>query len=218
MQNYNSDIDELSLKYPELDVCIPDIKAACKLITSTYLEGGKLLICGNGGSCSDAGHIVGELMKSFEVSRPVKKGLPDRLMDISSERGSLLAEKLEQGLPAISLNAHEALLSAVLNDIGGDFVFAQQVLGYGQEGDALLAISSSGNSQNVVDAVITAKATGLKVIGLTGKTGGKMNQFCEVLIGAPSEITSKIQEYHLPIYHTICKVVEQKIFGNHDKL
>jgi len=205
-------INELCQEYPELGSCAKGIKAACNLVSDCYLQGGKVLTCGNGGSCSDAGHIVGELMKSFEASRSIGKGLAGRLMGISPDRGNILASKLEQGLPAISLNAHDALTSAVLNDIGADFVFAQQVVGYGVKGDVLIAISTSGNSRNVVDAAITARAMDLYVIGLVGQDGGKLKEFCDVAICAPSVKTRKVQEYHLPIYHSICKAVEHHIF------
>lgn len=200
------------MEYPDLGRCAKEIEAACKLVTDCYLQGGKVLTCGNGGSCSDAGHIVGELMKSFETCRPIKQRLAKKLMSISPDRGKILAGKLELGLPAISLNAHEALTSAVLNDIGADFVFAQQVVGFGATGDVLVAISSSGNSRNVVDAAITARAMDLRVIGLVGQDGGKLKEFCDVAICAPAVKTRKVQEYHLPIYHTICKTVENNIF------
>jgi D-sedoheptulose 7-phosphate isomerase len=143
--------------------------------------------------------------------------IPDshkKLLAISEERGNYLAGKLQQGLPAISLTAHNALLSAVANDIDAELVFAQQVIGYGNTGDVLIGISSSGNSQNVVDAIITAKAKGMVVIGLTGETGGKMKTFCDILINVPERRTSFVQELHLPVYHTICLMVENSLFGN----
>jgi len=200
--------------FPALKVCENDILSACDLLISCYRNEGKLLVCGNGGSCSDAGHIVGELMKSFEAKRPVSKELSEELMRISPERGEQLAAKLEVGLPAISLNAHEGLLSAVLNDIGGDFVFAQQVVGYGNKGDVLIAISSSGNSQNVLDATVVARAKGLKTIGLTGESGGKLKEYCDITICVPATSTAVVQEFHLPVYHFLCKSVEQNIFNS----
>jgi D-sedoheptulose 7-phosphate isomerase len=211
--NGNHHFTELLKAHPELEVCMPDIKAACNAVVACYQGGGKLLICGNGGSSADADHIVGEMMKRFEIRRPIARKLAAKLIGISPERGTILASGLEKGLPAISLTAHTALVSAITNDTGGDFVFAQQLMGYGKEGDVLIALSSSGNSQNVVDAVITARALDLRIIGLTGMTGGKMKQFCDILICIPAAGTCKIQEYHLPVYHTICKVVEQTIFG-----
>lgn len=170
------------------------------------------MVCGNGGSASDADHIVGELMKSFSK----KRGLPDawanKLGQLSEGRGALLASKLEKGLPAISLNAHGGLISAISNDIGGDFVFAQQVVGYGRKNDVLLALSTSGNSQNVMDACLTARAMGLKVVGLLGEGGGKVKAWCDVAVCVPATDTAAVQEYHLPVYHTLCTMVEEAFF------
>ena len=171
-------LDKLIKRYPVLEVCKEDIRDAGNMIIDSYKNSGQLLTCGNGGSSSDAEHIVGELMKSFSKKRPIDSDLAKALEGVSEDRGSLIASKLEKGLSAISLNAHGALVSAVSNDIGGDFIFAQQVIGYGRKNDVLLGISTSGNSQNVVDACIVAKAKGLKVITLTGEKGGKMKELC----------------------------------------
>lgn len=205
---------ELLKAHPGLKVCMPGIEAACDVLVTCYQQGAKLLVCGNGGSSADSDHIVGEMMKSFEIRRPISREFAGKLAEISPERGIMLATGLERGLPAISLSAHTALVSAITNDMGADYGFAQQVAGYGKEGDVLLAVSTSGNSRNVTDALITAKALNLNTIGLTGMTGGMMKQYCDILICIPAEGTSKIQEYHLPVYHTICKVVEQRIFWN----
>ena len=159
-------------------------------------------------------HIVGELMKGFEHKRPVKDELNRALLATDGERGEYLARKLQQGLPAISLTAHNALITAVANDTDANLIFAQQIVGYGNVGDVLIAISSSGNSQNVIDALVTAKAMGLVVIGLTGETGGKMKSFCDILINVPAERTAFVQELHLPIYHSLCLMVENHFFGN----
>ena len=189
------------------------IKSAAELIVNCYQKGGKVLTCGNGGSASDADHIVGELMKSFEAHRPLDLKLQDGLKTISPERGNLLAEKLQQGLPAVSLTVHNALITAVANDINGDVIFAQQVTGLGKAGDVLIGLSTSGNSQNVVDAMIVAKAKGLTTIGFTGETGGKMRDLCDVLINVPEKRTAYVQELHLPVYHAICMMVEQEMFS-----
>ena len=199
-------------RYPALKVCEKEIKAAGILLIDSYKNQGQLLTCGNGGSCADADHIVGEIVKSFSKKRLLKNDFKDKLIEISEKGGALLASKLEQGLPAISLNAHNALITAISNDIGGDFIFAQQIMGYGQKGDVLLGISTSGNSQNVVNACITAKAKGLKVIALTGETGGKIKEFTDVAICVPSTKTPDIQEFHLPIYHALCIMVEEAFF------
>jgi len=207
-------IDQLCERYPSLTTVKPGIEKACNQLIACYEQGGKVLVCGNGGSCSDADHIVGELMKSFELKRPIQSTVQEKLAKIDPERGSYLASRLQQGLSAISLTAHSALATAVSNDIDGTLIFAQQVTGYGKEGDVLIGISSSGNSQNVVDACMVAKAMNLKVIGLTGETGGKMRAFCDTLINVPGKRTAFIQELHLPVYHLLCLVVEHHFFGN----
>ena len=186
---------------------------AAELLIETYQNGGKVLVCGNGGSSADAGHIVGELMKSFEAKRPLKSEIQQKLRLQFGERGILLAEKLQQGLPAISLSEHTSLITAISNDLGGDFIFAQQVAGYGNPGDVLLALSTSGNARNVLDALMVAKAKGLKTIGMTGETGGKMKEFYDVLINVPETRTAYVQELHLPVYHALCMIVEKEIFG-----
>jgi phosphoheptose isomerase len=205
-------LNELVGRYPVLESCKDDIREASMKIIDCYLKGGKLLVCGNGGSCSDADHIVSELMKSFEKKRPIDKTLQDSLASVSGERGNWIAERLQNALPAISLNAHTALYSAISNDIDASLAFAQQVLGYGQADDVLLAISTSGNSGNVIDAAITAKAKGLLVIGLTGESGGRMKEYCNVTINVPSSNTPEVQEFHLPVYHTICRIIEERFF------
>ena len=205
-------ITKLVERYPVLKICQKDIEKAADLLVKSYENKGKLLICGNGGSSSDSDHIVGELMKSFSKKRPIKADFSEKLKTISTERGGNLAENLERALPAISLSAHSALTSAVSNDIGGDFIFAQQVVGYGNKEDVLLGITTSGNSKNIIDAAITAKAKGLTIIGLTGETGGDLKQYCDVTICVPSKITPVVQEYHLPVYHILCQIVEHKFF------
>lgn len=206
-------VKELIERYPELLAVENEIRKAAESLIACYEQGGKVLVCGNGGSCSDSDHIVSELMKGFEHKRPVTEELKAHLKEINGDRGAYLAEKLQLGLPAISLTAHSGLITAVANDTDANLIFAQQVVGYGIEGDVLIAISSSGNSQNVIDALITAKAKGLTVIGLTGETGGEMNHFCDVLINVPGTRTAFVQELHLPVYHTLCLMVENHFFG-----
>jgi len=184
------------------------------MIIKTFTAGGKLLICGNGGSSSDSDHLVGELMKSFEIKRPLDISFKERLAEISDTRGKYLGEKLEHGLPAISLSAHTALTTALCNDIDPDLVFAQQVIGYGTEKDMIIGISTSGNSRNVIDACITARAMNMTVIGITGKTGGKLKEYCDILINVPGDSTASAQELQLPVYHTICRIVEDHFYGN----
>ncbi|MCE1197544.1 MAG: SIS domain-containing protein [Marinilabiliales bacterium] len=208
-------IDNLTERYPVLEPLKAAITEACDKLIRCYESGGKLLVCGNGGSCSDSDHIVGELMKSFELKRPVSSDLQTKLQELSPDRGRYLAQNLQQGLPAISLTTHSALITAVANDIHADIIFAQQVVGYGKPGDVLLGISSSGNSRNVVDACLVAKAMGLEVIGLTGETGGKMKELCDTLINVPGRRTAFVQELHLPVYHLLCLVIEHHFFGKH---
>ncbi len=193
---------DLFERYPQLNICAKDIEKALELMVDTYKNGGKILVCGNGGSASDADHIVGELMKGFLKDRKVTdERIPQELR-----------EKLQGALPAISLSAHTSLMTATINDNDADMIFAQQVYGYAKENDLLIAISTSGNSKNVVNAVKVAKALNVKAVALTGKTGGMLKNMADVTICAPSTETYKIQEYHLPIYHYLCAKVEKEFF------
>ncbi len=200
-------------RYSELQPLKEQVAAAAELIIENYKNGGKVLVCGNGGSCSDADHIVGELMKSFEGRRPLAKELQEELIRLSPETGKMLAEKLQQGLPAISLTVHQSLITAIANDISGEVIYAQQVVGWGNKGDVLIGLSTSGNSQNVIDAMIVARAKGLKTIGMTSETGGKMREWSDVLINVPQRRTAYVQELHLPVYHALCMMVEIEFFG-----
>ncbi len=213
----NTIIQNLILRHPALEACRTDIAAACESVIGSYETGGKVLTCGNGGSAADADHIVGELMKSFEGRRPLDESLWRDLVEVDPSRGAYLAERLQTGLPAISLNAHTALITAVANDIDPSLIFAQQVAAYGREEDVLIALSTSGNSKNVLDAAITAKAMGMSVIGMTGEDGGKLKEFCDIAIRVPAQRTAEVQEYHLPVYHAICKAVEEAFFGNDER-
>ena len=207
-------LEELIARYPQLEPLKDEIQKAADALISCYVNGNKVLTCGNGGSSADSDHIVGELMKGFEHKRPVSDAVKSQLVAVSDERGNYLAEKLQHGLPAISLTVHSALITAVANDTDANLIFAQQVMGYGNQGDILIGISSSGNSQNVVDALITARAKGLFVIGLTGETSGRMKQFCDILLNVPGKRTAFVQELHLPVYHALCLIVENHFFGN----
>jgi len=205
-------IEEMIRRHPLLLPVKNEIERSAAVIIECFQKGGKLLACGNGGSSADSDHIVGEFMKGFEQMRPVAESLKKKLIALSADRGKYLSEKLQQGLPAISLTAHNALITAISNDTDSNLVFAQQIVGYGNPGDVLIAISSSGNSQNILDAVITARSKDMTIIGLTGKTGGKMKDLCDILINVPEIHTALVQELHLPVYHTICRVVEQSLF------
>jgi len=207
-------LNELVERYPQLMQVKDKIGKAADCLISCYQNGGKVLVCGNGGSSSDSDHIVGELMKGFEQKRNLVEKIKNELILKGGERGKYLSEKLQQGLPAISLSAHSGLISAIANDTDADLIFAQQVIGYGNEGDVLLALTTSGNSQNIIDAIITAKAKGMTVIGLTGETGGKIASQCDILINVPGKSTAYVQELHLPVYHVLCLITESSFFIN----
>lgn len=207
-------IQRLVERYPDLDACTSDIIAAFQLCADTYHLSGKMLLCGNGGSASDCDHIVGELMKGFLSKRPVPFAFRDSLVkEWDEQEGEYLADHLQQALPAISLTNHSALITAFANDVEPEMIFAQQVYGYGKKGDVLLALSTSGNSTNVLRAVQTARAIGMSTIGLTGKHGGRLKELSDVTITVPWERTPDIQERHLPIYHVLCTLLEKEFFG-----
>ena len=200
-------------RYPKLIVCREDIIRAYELLEIAYSSGRKLLVSGNGGSASDSEHIVGELMKEFKLKRKVYRQQADALKQIDSELGQILADNLQGALPAISLTGHSSLTTAFMNDAMPELVFAQQVNGYGKPGDVFLGISTSGNSKNVLYAAVNAKAKGLKVIGLTGERESKLMKYADVCIRVPETETYKIQELHLPVYHCLCLMLEDKFFG-----
>lgn len=206
-------LNHLIDRYPKLTVCKEDIWHAYSLLESAYQNGRKLLVCGNGGSASDSEHIVGELMKEFKLKRNVYGNQATALKNIDPELGQVLADNLQGALPAISLTGHSSLQTAYMNDAVPELVFAQQVNGYGKPGDVFLGISTSGNSKNVLYAAVNAKAKGLKVIGLTGAKENKLMEFADVCIRVPETETYKIQELHLPVYHCLCLMLEQKFFG-----
>lgn len=206
-------IEALIKRYPILKSIEKDIVEAYILLEKCYKAGGKILIAGNGGSAADAEHMAGELMKRFRSPRPIDEELANRLKTIDSVRGEALAKNLECSLMAIPLVAHEALTTAYINDVDGLGVFAQQLFGYGRKGDVFLGISTSGNSENILNAAVVAKALGICVLGLTGVSGGQLLEFCDVCIKVPEEETYLIQELHLPVYHCLCLMLEEKFFG-----
>lgn len=205
-------LEELIERYPVLSSVKEEIKKSYELLEACYVDDGKLLIAGNGGSCADAEHIVGELMKGFVKRRSVSDEFKEALKEIDPELGSALAQKLQGGLPAIALTGHPGLSTAFLNDVDGEMIFAQQTYGYGKKGDVLLGISTSGNSKNVMYAMTAAKAIGMKTIGLTGKDGGQLKHIADVTIVVPETETFKIQELHLPVYHALCLMLEERFF------
>lgn len=206
-------IDLLMERYPSLESAKDDIVAAYLLLEESYKNGGKLLVAGNGGSAADAEHIVGELMKGFKLPRKPEADFAEKLVEENQELGSVLAENLQGALPAIALDGHPALSTAYMNDCEPLLCFAQQVNGYGKSGDVFLGISTSGNSKNVLFAATTAHAKGMKVIGLTGAKDSKLKDMSDVCIKAPQTETYMIQELHLPIYHCLCLMLEDKFFA-----
>jgi len=211
--NIQKHIDLLVQRYPVLDACKEDVEKAYRILEECYTHDGKLLIAGNGGSAADSEHIAGELMKRFKTPRPVPADFAEKLQEVDSVRGPELAKNLERGLMAIPLVAHEALSTAYINDVDGLGVFAQQLYGFGRPGDVFLGISTSGNSKNVTSATVVARALGLKVIGLTGAKGGELANVADVAIRVPETETFKIQELHLPIYHALCLMLEDKFYA-----
>lgn len=200
-------------RYPTLEICERSIIEAYKVLEECYENDHKLLIAGNGGSAADSEHIAGELMKRFKILRPVSTEFANKLKEIDPIRGKTLAENLEKSLMAIPLVAHEALSTAYINDVDGLGVFAQQLYGFGRLGDVFLGISTSGNSKNVMNATVVARALGIKVIGLTGASGGELAEVADVAIKVPEKETYMIQELHLPIYHCLCLMLEEHFFG-----
>lgn len=206
-------IDLLTERYPVLSDIKNEITAAYSIIEACYCNGGKLLIAGNGGSAADAEHIVGELMKGFVLKRTITEDLSRRLASVDAELGSVLSQHLQRALPAIALDGHMALSTAYMNDCEPLLCFAQQVNGYGNAGDVFLGISTSGNSKNIIYAAAVARAKGMKVIGLTGGKESRLSAFADVCIKAPQSETYMVQELHLPIYHCICLMLEERFFG-----
>ena len=205
--------EELFVRYPVLEKNREDILKAYEVLETCYRTGGKLLVAGNGGSCADAEHIVGELMKGFKLPRKPDTGFASKLIEKDEELGRVLAEDLQGALPAIALDGHPALSTAYMNDCEPLLCFAQQVNGYGGEGDVFFGISTSGNSKNVLYAAVTAHAKGMKVIGLTGAKNSKLEQMSDVCIKVPQTETYMIQELHLPVYHCLCLMLEERFFS-----
>ena len=205
-------LSRLISRYPQLASSEKEIQGAFDMLVNCFKSGGKLLICGNGGSASDAEHIVGELMKSFSKERKLDESIKNSLEASSQKFGPRLAQNLQPGLPAISLTCHSALNTAFANDVDPELIFAQQVLGYGKKGDVLLGISTSGNSKNVLNAMVTARSLGLSVLGLSGRKGGGFNDYCDIVIRVDAEVTPEVQELHLPVYHALCEMLEHYFF------
>lgn len=207
-------IDTLLRRYPELESIKESICEAAGVLAECYENKGKLLIAGNGGSAADSEHIVGELMKSFVLDRRVEPDFASALCSVDATLGEVLSKHLQRALPAIALDGHLALTTAYMNDCEPLLCFAQQLYGYGKAGDVFLGISTSGNSKNILYAAATARAKGMKVIGLTGEKESRLSAISDICIRVPQTETYKIQELHLPIYHCLCLMLEERFFGS----
>jgi phosphoheptose isomerase len=201
-------------RYPSLVSCKNSIREACEALISCYRRDGKVLVCGNGGSASDAEHITGELMNKFLLRRPADAKVLQRLSSLGFDKDSRIATLLQQSLPAISLVSQIALITAISNDNSPDMIFAQQVYGYGKAGDVLIALSTSGNSPNVLNAVKVALALDMITIGFTGEKESEISRISSITVKVPSPTTFMVQELHLPVYHLLCAVAEEEFFGN----
>lgn len=206
-------LNELIRRYPQLAFCEDDIKSAADMLSDSFKNGGKLLLCGNGGSAADCDHITGELMKGFRNMRPLsqeqRKAISEKCPDVDTD----MLDKLQNALPAISLPSLCALNTAFSNDIDPSLIFAQGLLALASTNDVLIAISTSGSSVNVLNAARLARALGIRVISLTGKSGGRLLEYSDVCIRVPEDETYKIQELHLPVYHYLCAEIENRFFG-----
>lgn len=207
-------LNELLNRYPQLSECQNELKKATTAMIDCYKNGGKILLCGNGGSCSDCDHIVGELMKGFLKKRPLSTEQKAKMTSLSPLLEEETLSKLQCGLPAIALPSIAALNSAFCNDVDPELIFAQSVLSLGKNGDVLIAMSTSGNAKNVFAAAKVAKGLGLTVISLTGKGGSKLSEIADICIRVPETETFKVQELHLPVYHYLCAATEEEFFKN----
>lgn len=208
-------VEVLIVRYPELKSLRKDILLTVNMIINMYNQDGKLLVCGNGGSASDSLHIVGELMKNFSISRGLNEEFKQKIFEsLDKNDANYLAKNLQESIQAISLVSETAFITAYSNDDNPELIFAQQVYGYGRKEDILFAISTSGNSSNVINAAKIAKLKNIKVVSLTGNDGGKLKLLSDININVNNTKTYEIQEYHLPIYHTICMAVENELFGS----
>ena len=207
------EIDILLERYPVLTGMQDQLTDCVELLSECFRAGGKLLVCGNGGSAADGMDIVGELMKDFTMGRKISEDMQQELCTRYPDDAAYYIANLQRALPAISLSGEISLTTAYGNDRTADLVFAQQVLGYGKLGDVLLAISTSGTSANVVHAARVAKAVGMKVVSLTGRGGGTLASLSDVLLDVPADVTYHVQELHLPVYHMLCLALEQEMFG-----
>lgn len=212
MKETQRPLEELLCAYPELEECRESIGAAFALLRDCLAAGNKLVLCGNGGSCADCDHIAGELLKGFCRRRPLEEGEKEFLRRLEPGRGEMLAEKLQKGLAAVNLCGHTAAMTAVANDTDGELIFAQQLMGLGAKGDVLVCVCPRGSAENILNAIAAARLRGMKVLGLTARSGGKMRGLCDVLVPVPAGEIYRAQEYHLPVYHALCRMLEAAFF------
>lgn len=211
-------LQETGSRYPALLPVLPDLRLACEMLITAFSEGGQLLLCGNGGSAADSEHIAGELLKGYLLRRPVppsdKAKIRALLEGLADERETDdLLDRLQLGLPAVPLVSQAAITSAIANDLGADLVYAQQVLALGRPGDVLLGISTSGRAQNILQAMRLARGLSLRTIAMTGEGGGRLAGVADLCLRVPATATPQVQELHLPLYHTLCAMLEQYFFA-----
>ncbi|MDR0796343.1 MAG: SIS domain-containing protein [Tannerella sp.] len=209
----NKELDLLFTHYPSLKVCEESILAAYQMLCNCYANKGLIMVCGNGGSAADSEHIVGELMKGFKTKRPLSHEQGLRIKNAFPDDAEFLIDNLQQAIPAISLVSQTSISTAFCNDVKAEMLFAQLVMGYGNSGDILIALSTTGNSKNVVNACKVAKAFGIQTIALTGQKVSKLSEICDVAIRVPAQEVFRVQELHLPVYHALCAMLEANVFG-----
>lgn len=205
-------LNDLIKRRPELKVCLQSINDAYLLLLKSIESGGTIYTCGNGGSAADSEHIVGELLKGFMRGRKLSFDEVAAIEKLYPGEGERISKSLQNSIRAVALTSHISLMTAFMNDVDPAFVFAQQLRGLGRNGDVLIAISTSGNSENIVNACKIAKVQKIKTIGLTGESGGKLNSLCDIVIKVPEKVVPLVQELHLPVYHALCAMLEVKLY------
>ena len=211
MQTTDTILQTMVKDHPTLTAVCDDLRAACDMMLTSFRNGGKLLLCGNGGSACDCEHIAGELMKGFLLQRPLTAD--EKLALLNAGDDGALSQRLQRALPVLVLHGLSGMSTAFLNDVDGEMTYAQQAFVYAKPGDVLIGISTSGNARNVRLAAIAAHARGARVIGLTGEKGGKLAEICDLCIRVPAQETYRVQELHLPVYHALCASIENEMFG-----
>jgi D-sedoheptulose 7-phosphate isomerase len=205
--------ERLFKRFPELECLSGEFHQAYSILETSFFKGGTLFACGNGGSASDGDHIVGELMKGFALKRPVTKEVEKRFEEVLGSEAKAITSRLQMGLPAMSLNVHPAITSAYSNDVDPEMVYAQQLFAAGKAGDVVIGLSTSGNSKNILNAFKVAKAKGIKSILFTGNRKGVCENYADCSLRVPESETFIIQEHHLPLYHALCLMIEEKFYG-----